>query len=276
MIEIPEAVSLAKQLNETISGKKIARVIAGFSPHKFAWYHGNPKDYDALLRGKTIGRAVTCGGMVEIRAGDAVILLGEVSPRFHTQDEKRPRKHQLLIEFEDNTAISASVQMYGGLYCFKEGEFHNRYYEVARYKPSPLSDDFDRAYFDRLITSPDIQKLSVKAFLATEQRIPGLGNGVLQDILYNTKIHPKRKLETLTKGERESLFHSVKSTLMEMTVQGGRDTEKDLFGQPGGYRTRVSQNTVGKPCPVCGGMIVKEPYLGGSVYFCDGCQKIEC
>lgn len=36
MIEIPEAVSLSRQLTETIGGKKIAGVIAGLSPHKFA------------------------------------------------------------------------------------------------------------------------------------------------------------------------------------------------------------------------------------------------
>ncbi len=274
MSEIPEAESLARQLTEKVKGKKIAGVVAGLSPHKFAFYHGDPKDYDALLRGKTIGTAVARAGMVEIQAGDAVLVFGCVSPRFHTRDEKRPRKHHLLIEFEDGTAISATVQLYGELYCFKEGDFHNHYYDVARAKPSPLSDEFDWAYFSRLITSSDVQKLSVKAFLATEQRMPGLGNGVLQDILYNARIHPKRRVETLTDAERDNIFHSVKSTLKEMTAQGGRDTIKDLFGKPGGYRTRLSQNTVGKPCPACGGMIVKQPYLGGSIYFCNGCQKM--
>jgi formamidopyrimidine-DNA glycosylase len=275
MIEIPEAVSLSKQITETLKGKKITRVIAGFSPHKFAWYHGDPKDYDALLRGKTIDTAVAYGGLLEAQADDARLLFGDgVVLRFHAQEEKRSEKHQLLIEFGDGTAISASVQMYGGLWCFREGEFHNPYYDNAKSKPSPLSDEFDRAYFNRLIISPDVQKLSAKAFLATEQRIPGLGNGVLQDILYNARIHPKRKVETLADGERDVLFHSVKSTLKEMTAQGGRDTEKDLFGKPGGYRTRLSKNTVGKPCPVCGGMIIKEAYLGGSIYFCEGCQKM--
>jgi formamidopyrimidine-DNA glycosylase len=275
MIEIPEAESLSRQLTETVNGKRIAGVAAGLSPHKFAWYHGDPKDYDALLRGKTIGTAVARGGMVEIRAGDAMLLFSDgVVLRFHTRDEQRPQKHQLLIEFEDATAISASVQMYGGLWCFREGEFHNPYYDTARSKPSPLSDEFDRAYFDRLITSSDVQKLSAKAFLATEQRIPGLGNGVLQDILYKARIHPKRRLETLTDGEKETLFHSVKSTLQEMTEEGGRDTTRDLFGKPGGYRTRLSQTAINKPCPVCGGTIVKQPYMGGSIYFCDRCQKI--
>jgi formamidopyrimidine-DNA glycosylase len=275
MIEIPEAVNLARQLTETVGGKRIAEVVAGLSPHKFAWYHGDPKDYDALLRGKSIGTAVAQGGMVEMTAGGAVLLFSDgVVLRFHVKDEQRPRKHQLLIEFEDGTALSASVQMYGGLWCFKEGEFQNPYYEAARSKPSPLSDEFDSVYFERLINSSDVQKLSVKAFLATEQRIPGLGNGVLQDILYKARVHPKRKIDTLTKGDREALIHSVKFTLEEMTAQGGRDTTRDLFGQPGGYITRLSQASVGKSCPICGGTIIKQAYMGGSIYFCDGCQKV--
>ena len=57
-----------------------------------------------------------------------------------------------------------------------------------------------------------------------------------------------------------------------MTELGGRDTEKDLFGAFGGYKTRMSKNTVGLPCLKCGEAIVKEHYLGGSVYFCPSCQ----
>ncbi|HEY31862.1 MAG TPA: endonuclease VIII [Dehalococcoidia bacterium] len=275
MIELPEAECLSRQLTGTIGGKKIAGVVAGLSPHKFAWYHGDPKDYDALLRSKIINTAVARGGMVEVRIGDAVALFSDgTALRFHTRDEQRPKKHQLLIEFEDGTAISASVQMYGGLWCFKEGEFHNPYYDSARGKPSPLSDEFDEAYFDSLISSGEVQKLSAKAFLATEQRMPGLGNGVLQDILHNARIHPRRTIATLTDDERKALFQSVKSTLKEMTAQGGRDTTSDLFGKPGGYVTKLSQNTVDKPCPICGGTIIKQSYMGGSIYFCDGCQKV--
>lgn len=274
MIELPEAASLAKQFNETLKGKKIASIVAGFSLHKFAFYHGDPKGYDALMRGKTVGATLARAGLLETQVDGVVLLLGCVAPLFHTRGEKRPKKHHLLIEFEDGTAVSSTVQLYGELYCFREGEFHNPYYDVARAKPSPLSDEFDHAYFDRLINSPDVQKLSAKAFLATEQRVPGLGNGVLQDILYIAKIHPKRKVATLTDDEKKTLFHSIKSTLKEMTEQGGRDTEKDLFGRPGGYKTKLSQLTLDKPCPVCGGRIIKEPYLGGSIYYCDGCQLI--
>lgn len=275
MIELPEAITIARQINDTIHGNRIASVIAAHTPHKFAWYYGDPQKYRDLLTGKIIDKANAYGGMVEIKADNCIILLGDgVGIRFHDKNEQRPQKHQLLIEFENSSAISASIQMYGGLWCFNEGEFDNQYYRIAKEKPSPLSDRFNQAYFTRMLSAPDVQKLSVKAFLATEQRIPGLGNGVLQDILFDAGIHPKKKLNTFSDIDRETLYGSIKSILTEMTIHGGRDTEKDLYGCLGGYKTILSKNTVGKPCPVCGTTIRKENYMGGSIYYCDRCQRI--
>lgn len=276
MIELPEARTLADQLNKTVKGKWIAEVVAVQSPHKLTWYHGDPQEYPKLLAGKKIGQAEAYGGLVEIEIEEVRAVFSDgVNLRFHAQGEKRPPKHQLLLEFTDGTGLSASVQMYGGIQCFRDGELDNPYYQVAKAKPSPLSGEFDQAYFDSLITSPEVQKLSAKAFLATEQRIPGLGNGVLQDLLYLAKVHPKQKVRDLSAKERESIFSSLKNTLAEMTAQGGRDTEKDLFGRPGGYKTRLSKNTAGKACPVCSSPIIKESYLGGSIYYCAGCQKLQ-
>jgi formamidopyrimidine-DNA glycosylase len=59
-----------------------------------------------------------------------------------------------------------------------------------------------------------------------------------------------------------------------MTDQGGRDTEKDLFDNRGGYKTILSKNTLESSCPKCGGKIEKESYMGGAVYFCPKCQKL--
>jgi formamidopyrimidine-DNA glycosylase len=275
MIELPEAVNLASQITDTIAGKRIAVVIAAHTPHKLAWYYGEPTTYTDLLVGRVIGKASPFGSMVEIKVENANILFGEgVGIRFHGKNERHPAKHQLLIEFDDRSAISASVQMYGGLGAFLDGELDNPYYRVAREKPSPLSPAFDKAYFDRIIGEDEAQKLSLKALLATNQRIPGLGNGVLQDILFNAKMHPKKKVNTLSDEDREVLFNSVRTTISMMTTQGGRDTELDLFGHPGGYKTMLCKNTVGKPCPLCGTTLKKEAYMGGSVYYCEKCQTL--
>jgi formamidopyrimidine-DNA glycosylase len=275
MIELPEALSIASQINSTISGKRISSVITGHTHHKLAWYYGDPAKYPSLLTGKIVGKASAFGGLVEIKVGKANILFGEgIAVRFHKLNAPRPPKHQLLIEFEDRSALSASVQMYGGIGSFLDGELENLYYKTAREKISPFLDAFDKTYFDRLISASGVQKLGLKAFLATEQRIPGLGNGVLQDILFNSRMHPKRKVNTLSENEKDTLFGSLKSTLAAMLEQGGRDTELDLFGCAGGYHTLLSKNTAGKPCPVCANLIKKEAYMGGSIYYCETCQKI--
>ena len=275
MIELPEALNIAGQINDTIHGKRVASVIVAQTPHKLAWYYGETPKYSALLVGKTIEKANAYGGMVEIKAGNANILLGEgAGIRFHRENEPRPAKHHLLVEFDDHPAISIAIQMYGGIGAFLEGELDNLYYRVAKEKPSPLSPAFDEVYFDRLVSAQEVQKLSLKALLATEQRIPGLGNGILQDILFNAKMHPKKKVNTLAKTEKEALFNSVKNTLAAMAAQGGRDTELDLFGCPGGYKTILCKNTVNKPCPICGTGIKKEAYMGGSVYYCEYCQRL--
>jgi formamidopyrimidine-DNA glycosylase len=275
VIELPEALNIAGQLDDTIRGKRVASVIVAQTPHKLAWYYGEPQKYSDLLLGKTIGKANAYGGMVEIKAENANILLGEgAGIRFHRENEPRPAKHQLLVEFDDHSAISVSIQMYGGIGVFVEGELDNPYYRVAKEKPSPFSSAFDKAYFNRMISAQEVQRLSLKALLATEQRIPGLGNGILQEILFNAKMHPKKKVNTLARTEKEALFNSVKDTISAMAAQGGRDTELDLFGCPGGYKTILCKNTVNKPCPVCGTGIKKEAYMGGSIYYCEKCQRL--
>nr|HML46408.1 endonuclease VIII [Clostridia bacterium] len=149
----------------------------------------------------------------------------------------------------------------------------NRYYMGGLEKPSPLSDAFDAPYFEGLLSGVK-PTLSAKAFLATEQRIPGLGNGVLQDILLRAGIHPMRALSTLGDADTERLYDSVKGVLRQMTDDGGRDTESDLLGNPGGYRTLLSRKTWGHPCLLCGASLENRQYLGGKIYYCPACQPL--
>ena len=154
--------------------KTIRRAAAAQSPHKFAWYFGDPAGYSGLLTGKTVGTAASLGGMVEMQVEDVDLLFNDgVNLRFHQTAEERPLKHQLLIEFEDSTALSATVAMYGGLSCYRRGANENPYYLAAKEKPSPLTERFTTDYFAGLFLR-ETNRLSLKAFLATQQRIPGL------------------------------------------------------------------------------------------------------
>jgi formamidopyrimidine-DNA glycosylase len=100
-----------------------------------------------------------------------------------------------------------------------------------------------------------------------------LGNGVLQDILFNARLHPAKKISTLSEAQVKTLLDAIRGTLAEMADRGGRDTEKDLFGDPGGYKTLLCKHTVNTPCTVCGTIIRKKAYMGGSIYYCEQCQE---
>ena len=275
MLELPEAVTLASQLEKADQGKVITRAVAGHTPHKFAFYEGDPADYSSRLEGKKVGGSASFGGHAMMIAGDMRLDFSDgVNARYLAPDEERPAKHQLLLDFDDGSSLVCTISMYGFFGLCRADDQGNEYVQAAKGKPSPLSDAFDAAYFEGLLSNTK-PTLSAKAFLATEQRVPGLGNGVLQDILFRAGIHPKTKTGDLNGREKKLLFDAVKSTLIEMTRGGGRDTEKDLYGQAGGYRTILSRNTLDKPCLVCGGTLKREAYLGGNIYFCPGCQPMK-
>ncbi len=292
MLEIPESLTIAGQLNETVQGKRIVEVEAAHTPHSFAWYSGEPKFYAEIMEGREIGVSVGIGSMVEIALGSkhsktrhlkCGVPEAENSPeysfiagdgatiRYFAPGEPLPEKYQTRITLEDGSSLVCSIRMYGNMLLERPELFDNPYYLVAKNKPLPNTENFTYSYFSGLFEEAP-GTMSMKAFLATQQRIPGLGNGVLQDILLEAGLHPKRKIGSLTEAQRRQVYDSVAGTLRKMIAGGGRDTEKDLFGKTGGYHTLLSQRTVGKPCPYCSTEIQKANYLGGTIYFCPMCQ----
>ncbi|GHU67719.1 formamidopyrimidine-DNA glycosylase [Clostridia bacterium] len=274
MIELPEALVLAEQISNTLTGKRIVDAVANASPHKFAWYYGDPAEYGLRLTGRHIEGAVAMGGRVRVSAeGMELGFFDGANLRYYAPDDVKPTKHQLLITFDDNSALAATIAMYGGLQCYPAGALdEDGYYMAAANAVSPLSDGFFEVY-QALFDAKGL-KMSAKAFLATQQRIPGLGNGVLHDILLNSGIHPKTKMNALDNQKRDDLFRAIIGTLSDMTRLVGRDTERDLFGHLGGYKVMLSRNNTTLTCPHCGGRVHKESYMGGSIYYCEICQQV--
>ncbi len=274
MLEIPESKTIGYQAAAILTNKKVKEVVQATSPHRFTWYNGDPMKYADMLTSRKIIGARGHGSFVDLQFDHDINLSisDGVHMKYYPSFEPQPKKHQLLIVFEENDFIAFTVSMYGSIFAYR-GKLDNPYHIGSLQKTSPLDEGFNREYFESI--KQNMKKdVSVKAFLATEQRIPGLGNGVLQDILFKAGIHPKRKISTLSGLESEDLFHSLKITLESMTEKGGRDTEKDFYGNYGSYCTLLSKNTYKKPCPNCSGIIMKEAYLGGTIYYCPACQPL--
>ncbi len=277
MIELPEATTIARQIDAGLKGKRIADGNRGNSPHKFAFYSYSAEEYAAILKDKTVGDTRANGVLILVSLEPGYkLLLGEGGERiiYHRDATTLPQKYQLMLHFTDDTYLTVSIQGWGATLLLPEGD-------VARHpftyldKISPLSELFTLEHFQGLFSDLEPgDPRSVKFFLISKPGILGMGNGCLQDILWQAKIHPRRRAVDLNPDEQKALYASLRRTLQEMVDCGGRDSDEDLYGHPGGYHRILHSKSVGLPCPNCGSAFEKASYQGGSIYFCPKCQTI--
>lgn len=271
MIELPEAVVLSNQCNDVLKGKTVEEVLVNSKPHKFAWYIDEGKDYQALLAGKTFSYSTNIAGYVCLYFDDVQVVFHDGVNLRYAKKSEESNNHQLLIRFTDGSHLIATVAMYGGLYVTKKGVVPTPYMRTSIESIDCLDPQFTFSHF----ISKAKDNLSLKAFLATEQRFVGVGNGVIQDVLFKAGLHPKTKIRDCSETEMKLLYEKLISTVREMIALNGRDNEKDLFGTPGGYEVMMSNSKLKTPCKICSGSIVKENYMGGSIYFCPNCQPMK-
>jgi formamidopyrimidine-DNA glycosylase len=275
MFELPEYVTLARQMNETLQGKSIQHGQLGNSPHKFVWYNRSHEEFETLTKGKTVGKARAKGRWLFIALEpDLVLLFGECGGKIvlHPADGKWPKKFHLGLTFEDETFLTATTQMWGAMELYEKGEELKREY-VQDMRVTPIEPAFTYEYFLGLIAELIAEKKqSAKGLLTQDQTIPGLGNAIAQDILFRAGLHPRHALSELSEAQKRSLYEAIVSTVNKVIEMGGRYDEYDLFGDRGGYVRIMDKNALSRPCPECGAEIQKIQYLGGACYLCPTCQ----
>ncbi len=274
VFELPEIVTLARQMADTLTGAVVSSCERGNSPHKWVWYSKEPEEYEAILVGRTLGAAGAQGNRVILPVEPGWALsIGDMGGKItlHSEGDALPKKRHLLLGFEDGRHLSVCVQGWGGIWLAEEG-MPAGFQEIDD-RADPISDEFTYDRFKALLEDDATRgKRSVKAFMASRPRISGVGNGYVQDICFRAKLHPKRDITTVSGRERQRWYHAIRGVLSDAIAAGGRDTESDLFGRPGGYVATLDRRALGNPCPECGTPIEKISYLGGSCYFCPRCQ----
>jgi formamidopyrimidine-DNA glycosylase len=275
VIELPEAISIARQIQDKLVGKVIEEGVRGNSPHKFAFYTGEPDEYAVNLSGKTLVRSWARGSLILVSLAPGYVLaMGGGGERilYHETEATLPKKHHLLLKFTDGTFLSVTVLGWGSALLLPEADMDAHPF-MGGDRISPLDGDFTLerflALFDEL---PEGDARAIKFFLISQPGVLGIGNGYLQDILFQSKVHPCRRAADTTPDERRGLYVAIQDTLKHAVELGGRDTERDLFDALGCYSRILHTEAVGKPCPECRTPIEKIQFLGGACYFCPSCQ----
>jgi len=276
MIELPEAVSIARQLNETIKGKRIVEAGTGDTPHKWVFYKPERKKLEKLLIGKKIIEVTSVGRSLQIRIGpNQALVIDEFGGKvlYHEPDSKLPKKYHLFLKLDDNSFLTVAIQMWGFISTRTEWE-KTKWVILRADAISPADAAFTLKRFNELIDRyEDKEKERIKTFFTNGKSVAGIGNGYLQDILFLARISPKRKVVDITANEKKTLFVAVRETVKQAIQKSGRNSERDIFDNPGNYNPVMDRQAVGKPCPNCGTSIRKISYLGGSCYICPECQN---
>ena len=105
----------------------------------------------------------------------------------------------------------------------------------------------------------------LKALLMNQRFVAGVGNLIADEVLWQAKLHPMRRVETLDQFERAELYRKMHWVLKESVerfdyVPRKRGWLNHVRGQPGAV------------CPRCRTPLARITAGGRTTYFCPSCQ----
>ena len=140
--------------------------------------------------------------------------------------------------------------------------------------PEPLQSGFDAGYLPRVAGS---RKAQIKPVLLDQKVVAGIGNIYADEILYDARLHPRRKTNTLSAEEWNALHAAIRKNLAAGIEHRGTTVRlyRDVLNRPGEHQTylRVFEKH-GQPCPGCGGEVVREKVGGRPTHYCPSCQSV--
>jgi formamidopyrimidine-DNA glycosylase len=143
---------------------------------------------------------------------------------------------------------------------------------VKKLGPEPL--EIGLAEFSRTLRS---RKTQVKALLLNQAFIAGLGNIYVDEILFQSGIHPLAQASSLSAARAAKLHQAMVETLIMAIEHRGSSISDyvDADGNRGDFQMlhRV-YGREGEPCVTCGRAIKKVVVAGRGTHYCPRCQKL--
>ncbi len=124
---------------------------------------------------------------------------------------------------------------------------------------------------------PAASRRSIKALLLDQSFIAGVGNIYADEALFASGIHPKKLVASVNPAERTRLLKEVKNVLRKgIRYQGTTfsDYRKPDGSNGDNYERLMVYGRGGKPCRVCGTILVKTLVAQRGTVFCPSCQPV--
>ena len=290
MPELPEVETIARGLNQRVSGDVIESIWLGEKPEPLkspAPEIAAAVEHTRILAVRRVGKHIVFDlDRVERAPSPAngrklkqalkaprpkttaqfIVHLG-MSGRLQVcdpQSEIIKHTHAILKLASGRELRFVDPRRFGRLSVAASGDF-----EAAGIEP--LEADLD--HFIPLFRG---RKTPIKSALLNQKLLRGVGNIYADESLFRAKIRPRRRASTLTREELGKLFTAVQKVLREAIAAGGSSISDyvDSNGEEGffQFKHRV-YGREGKPCLVCKTPIKRIVIGGRSSHYCPKCQK---
>ncbi len=212
----------------------------------------------------------------------------------HRFIETNRRGKYLFLSTDNNQTVVMHFGMTGNLQYLKENEEEPKYskcwfqfknshklYYISRRKLGhvEITDNLDE-YIKKKELAVDAMEMSEEDFLSAlknknsmlktaitdQSTIAGIGNVYADEILYQTKMHPKKNTADLNESDLKNLYKNMRKVLEKAVAKNA-----DVSSLPETYL--LPHRKEGDNCPKCNGKINKITVSGRTTFYCPSCQK---
>src|ERR687894_2215367 len=141
--------------------------------------------------------------------------------------------------------------------------------------PEPLEEGFAVEYLRETLGG---RRAQIKPLILDQKVVAGVGNIYADEILFDARLHPRRKANTLSEAEWRTLYEAIRENLAAGVEHRGTTVRlyRDVLNRPGEHQNylRVFEKH-GLPCPEgCGGEVVRESVGGRPTHYCPEFQRL--
>ncbi len=273
MPELPEAQTIATQLDRCLRGVRLGKV--NLRLRKIL--RGNPGTLRNALPGRTVTAVARRGKRIVVSLyPEATLVIGlGMTGQLMVADVDAPRDRHvhLRISLDGNATASRElrfrdVRRFGSVWL-TQGRTDAPPAGLADLGPEPL--EITAREFDHVLS----RRRQIKALLMDQQTIAGMGNIYCDESLYAAGIHPLTCAADLDQPKRRALLRAIRRILRQAIRHGGSTLRDyvDADGTEGQFQTlhRVYGRT-DEPCRKCGTPIERIIAAGRSTHLCPACQ----
>lgn len=182
--------------------------------------------------------------------------------KYFKKEKSRPEHLRLVIDFTNGYHLGYdAVRKLGQIELAKDPK---SFADEKNLGMDALDNNLTFDMFKTLISKK--KQMGVKSFLMRQDLLCGIGNIYSDEICFQARLHPKKKIAQLGEDELKTFFESIQSVL-ETAIECGADPGKlpDAFIIP--------QRKKDGDCPGCGGTVQRLKISGRSAYYCARCQQ---